>query len=276
MGVVGSFKGTNYLENEMKQQKRHIVWDLSGTLFKPSSQGLTKQEKNDLSLLFYMWSGKKIPSDLDIFALKLLDAASKPTPECDVLRLHTGEPVPSIICLWLCGLISSADVLKKIKQNAREVSTGELSSQEIQQVYRCIEAFFTPDILARCMQPIPETTRLVHLCAQNKENIPYVLSNWDKESFIPFYALQEKQEPFSLIPRKNIFISADIGYIKPQPEIYQFFLYEFNLDPATCLFIDDQQENLVAAKQAGIDGIRFTQDDSQALECKLRQLLIIR
>lgn len=45
--------------------------------------------------------------------------------------------------------------------------------------------------------------------------------------------------------------------LKPSPEIYQLLLSRYELEPEECVFIDDLQENIDAAKKQGIHGIVF-------------------
>ena len=46
--------------------------------------------------------------------------------------------------------------------------------------------------------------------------------------------------------------------IKPQPEIYQVLLKEYNLVAEECVFLDDRQDNCEAAQKQGIHAIVFT------------------
>lgn len=231
-----------------KQKVKNIIWDLSGTLFKPMAWGLTPQEIADYSLIFYMWSGKNEPSKLDLYALECIKKAEPPLPEYQVIRLHTGDPVPAVECSLLAGLINNEEAYQKVMDAFKEARHDTLSIDELEQVKRMLRAFFNPVSLARCMHPIPTTERVVELCAENEHNTLYVLSNWDKESFAIFMKTYEGKNGLSHFNRKNILISADAGYIKPQPEMYDYFLTHFNLDPATCIFIDDQKENVAGAK----------------------------
>ena len=52
--------------------------------------------------------------------------------------------------------------------------------------------------------------------------------------------------------------SYQVGIRKPDPKIYQVFLQTYNLDPLTCLFIDDKEKNLTPAKNLGMNTLLFT------------------
>lgn len=51
--------------------------------------------------------------------------------------------------------------------------------------------------------------------------------------------------------------SYKVNLIKPNPAIYEMLLKNYHLKPSECVFIDDTQENIDAAKKLGIHGITF-------------------
>ncbi|KGY12692.1 HAD family hydrolase [Vibrio tubiashii] len=52
-------------------------------------------------------------------------------------------------------------------------------------------------------------------------------------------------------------VSADLGLLKPQPEIYQSLLTSNNLVAEECVFLDDMPHNVEGAKNVGIHAIQF-------------------
>lgn len=54
----------------------------------------------------------------------------------------------------------------------------------------------------------------------------------------------------------TVVISGLLGVVKPDPEIFQRMLV--SIGAASCVFIDDREENVAAAAAAGIDAIHFT------------------
>jgi epoxide hydrolase-like predicted phosphatase len=54
-----------------------------------------------------------------------------------------------------------------------------------------------------------------------------------------------------------IFFSAEIHLKKPDPKIYQYVMDFMRVLPEETIFVDDQLENVEAANQFGIHGIRF-------------------
>ncbi len=55
----------------------------------------------------------------------------------------------------------------------------------------------------------------------------------------------------------NVFLSNEIGYIKPDMEKYKYVLKKLDTKPKKCVFIDDKLANLIPAHQLGIIVIRF-------------------
>lgn len=55
----------------------------------------------------------------------------------------------------------------------------------------------------------------------------------------------------------NVFLSNEIGFIKPDMDKYKYVLKKLDTKPKKCIFIDDKIQNLVPARQLGIIVIRF-------------------
>lgn len=55
----------------------------------------------------------------------------------------------------------------------------------------------------------------------------------------------------------KVFTSFTIGLIKPQPQIYEYLLDQIKLPARSCLFIDDRQIHLDAARKIGIKTLLF-------------------
>ena len=76
------------------------------------------------------------------------------------------------------------------------------------------------------------------------------------------------------------FISSDLGYRKPDPEIYRIALDKLDAKPSECIFIDDYPGRVEVARELGIVSILFDREghDYNGLRVKsfkqLEQLLI--
>ena len=52
-------------------------------------------------------------------------------------------------------------------------------------------------------------------------------------------------------------VSADVGVLKPQPEIYQTLLKQYDIQASETVFIDDMPHNVEGAQAVGISAIQF-------------------
>jgi HAD superfamily hydrolase (TIGR01509 family) len=70
---------------------------------------------------------------------------------------------------------------------------------------------------------------------------------------------------------EGMVISGKVHMLKPNPEIYEYFLERYSLKAEECVFIDDRPENIVGAALVGIKGIVFK--DTEQLSAELEPLL---
>jgi putative hydrolase of the HAD superfamily len=70
----------------------------------------------------------------------------------------------------------------------------------------------------------------------------------------------------------DIICSADVGMAKPEPKIYTLAAQRLGLPPEACVFIDDLEVNVQAARGAGMHGICFRIDLGHTLEEQLAEL----
>jgi putative hydrolase of the HAD superfamily len=64
-------------------------------------------------------------------------------------------------------------------------------------------------------------------------------------------------------------LSFEIGAMKPAPEIYRAAAERAGVAPAEVFFMDDREENVIGARQAGLDAVQFS--TPQALAAELRR-----
>lgn len=60
-----------------------------------------------------------------------------------------------------------------------------------------------------------------------------------------------------LVKRTNLFLSYELGLLKPDIEIYQKVLQKLKALPEEVIFVDDKPKNVAAAESIGIHGIIF-------------------
>ena len=101
-----------------------------------------------------------------------------------------------------------------------------------------------------CMEPVEGALDFYQL-VKEKGYQTFVLSNACNRfyGYFPrFYDLGSFQ---------GVVVSSDVKMIKPNPAIYEYILKTYDLKPEECLFIDDVEVNVEAAKAAGIKGFVF-------------------
>lgn len=82
----------------------------------------------------------------------------------------------------------------------------------------------------------------------------YLLSNYPKSLF----TMHTECGRFPFIDKVDgKVVSGFVQLVKPDREIYEYLLKEYDLKAEECVFIDDRLENVEAAKEIGIKGIWF-------------------
>jgi glucose-1-phosphatase len=138
--------------------------------------------------------------------------------------------------------------------------TGKISSQEF---YKEVKVFLNSDISYETFSVIwqeifyekPEMTEFLRLLKKNNYQI-VLLSNTNELHFN--YCLNK-------YPILNIFdkyfLSYQLGFRKPDSEIFNRLILELNNKTEELLFIDDVVENITAANHFGINTIHYVSHD---------------
>jgi HAD superfamily hydrolase (TIGR01549 family) len=71
----------------------------------------------------------------------------------------------------------------------------------------------------------------------------------------------------------GLILSYEVGAAKPDPAIFKLALERAGIKPDEAVFVDDQLANVKAAREIGIDAIRFLNLDQLLLEFRERHLL---
>ncbi|MFW5959648.1 MAG: HAD family hydrolase [Chitinivibrionales bacterium] len=70
----------------------------------------------------------------------------------------------------------------------------------------------------------------------------------------PVHIKKVRETSDMLSEMDHLFFSYEIGYIKPQKEIYRHVCRSLNIPPENILFLDDSKENVTAARDCGFKG----------------------
>lgn len=100
------------------------------------------------------------------------------------------------------------------------------------------------------LQPVTDTLELINLLYKKNVSM-YLLSN--APTFFADWA-----ENYPVLEKfKGVVFSAPLKMAKPDPDIYNYLFDTYSLDPHDCFFIDDLEQNIIAGKSLGMNGIVF-------------------
>ena len=100
-------------------------------------------------------------------------------------------------------------------------------------------------------QPIPENIELLKELSRNSWPL-YALSNWSAEKFPIAKAKFGFLDLF-----RDLVISGEVGFRKPNPAIFNLLLETNSLNPSKTVFIDDTRIHIEAAKSLGLITIHY-------------------
>jgi len=146
------------------------------------------------------------------------------------------EDLIAINTLYEQGLLSTDEFLEFYTENF-----PKLSKKEIIEAWNYIICDFPPKRLA-----------FIEQLAKDKKYNLILLSNTNElhieciKKHIPFY--DDFKNTFN-----QFYLSHEIMMRKPNADIFEFVLKQNKLKAQECLFIDDTEENTIAASQLGIN-----------------------
>lgn len=135
-----------------------------------------------------------------------------------------------------------------------DYETGKLTSHQFYAAFGPQIGVPDPDEFARCLQQwqllfFPGIEKLIHsLSATHRLAL---LSNTNE---VHWHSVLARSEIFSLF--SDLFLSYEIGHLKPSTGAFEFVLSGLGRDPSEILFLDDTERNVVAAQGLGIDAVQ--------------------
>jgi 2-haloacid dehalogenase len=96
----------------------------------------------------------------------------------------------------------------------------------------------------------------------------FALTNWSAETF------GIARERFEFLDWfDGVVVSGEERMVKPDPAIFRLLLDRFGLAPEATCFVDDSPANVAAARELGLDGVRFHDPDQLRKDLTGRGLL---
>lgn len=230
-------------------QSKTIVFDFHGVLVEHSKWAMA-DFLGKFNCLMY-------PDDLHARFNAFLETLEPHPTVCYTLEGKT-KCLPKIMVEWQKGEKTSQQALAVMQKHMNAQKDFFQSKLEKELMGLVCEAMM-PENLSKVIIPVDEMVRLLEEIKRltdekgNKLHKIIGLTNWDKESFK--LISQEKKFKRLFDCFEKVFVSGEIGMVKPEEAIYKHVLKECKVQAKDCIFIDDQQENINAAKRIGIDTI---------------------
>ncbi len=102
-----------------------------------------------------------------------------------------------------------------------------------------------------------ENAQMAELLIKLKNKYPlYLLSNTNESHYTFIQNQYNVARHFD-----ELILSYEVGSIKPDLKIYREVISRSGFEPANCVFIDDLEDNVEAARSIGMQGIVFTDHD---------------
>ena len=70
----------------------------------------------------------------------------------------------------------------------------------------------------------------------------------------------------------DVVVSAEVGLAKPDPEVFRLAARRLGVPPEACVFVDDWEVNVAAAREVGMAAVHFRRDKGDDLAVQLAAL----
>lgn len=147
--------------------------------------------------------------------------------------------------------------------------SGQISdTAELQQITALLDEFNLDGAksVARAIQNSDRNTELLSFILNSRKKYKTALLSNVSAAIWNYYAPAELDKYFD-----TVVLSYREGVIKPDPRIYQLTCRRLGVQPDECVFTDDNETNVVAARRVGMRGIVFT--DNQSYFAQLEEIL---
>ena len=178
------------------------------------------------------------------------------------------RPVPKILFDWLAGNAPHhKKLIKKIHKKIDELASRDYfrNELEVRVVKNAINAMFTPEILVSCTGVLKEALELVAEIAQKGVHQQTIISNLDAHTFEQLKKSPAGKELSRYFNLDAIIISGVELCAKPHDDIYDILLEQYPLAADQIIVIDDQSENVAAARRKGMSGLQVKKHDFKRL-----------
>ena len=230
---------------------KNIIFDMVGVLFLLNTRKIIRMLglKNLFRHLVFHW---ETPTKTYFHMLDTL--AKREGDSADTIQ-YKKYLLPSCVADVILGKSPANHAGKKIKEMIKGLDEEGFFrfAADRKMMDLITDLMYDPACIVQYADPNrPLWKMMEEIRAKNHCKI-FLLTNIDSQSL---ELLQQRYNSiFSLFD--GVVASCSVGLRKPNKEIYCHLLSEYDLDPNLSVFIDDQKENLLAAKKVGIQGIQY-------------------
>jgi HAD superfamily hydrolase (TIGR01509 family) len=245
-----------------------IIFDITGVLFKENKLKIIRKI-GIKRIIRYIARHRVNPLTTCLNTLQAMYEREKPSDTPPII--FKKRPMPQCAADWQRGFTDNTHVTQELEKHLQTLTQEGYfaSAQEERLVKDILRTTLDADYLMAISKPIKRTINIVKKIRKKGGYKIFILSNMGHEPF----ELLKKKYPDILALFDDCIISADTHYIKPEPMIFNHLLNKHQLKADDCIFIDDQEENIIAAQELGITGILF--DKAPHVRKKLKQLGIL-
>lgn len=239
------------IKREAEAHVTNIIVDLTNVLFLINVREILKSV-GIMNLLWYVLTKWKSP---ETTSLRFLDDIHQTSEPLYPLISYKTYRMPDCIVANLLGFMTTQEVLAHVKEAIHTFSAKNYfkDRQEQRIITSLMETMFNLDLIKQNMCPNIPMIKLLHNLKNKQKYKLFLLTNAGKDTY---HALAQKHpEVFGLFDGR--IISAHVQELKPYPEIYHTLLDTYQFSPETSVFIDDQDDNIEAARTLGFNGIVY-------------------
>ena len=152
-----------------------------------------------------------------------------------------------------------------------ELDRGVLSEEEV------LEGFFSAE--PNYHDEILEAYEKVGACVKRRSWVIPWIKSLKQQGYRIFFLSNYSEQLMRKNPEALDFLehmdggvfSCDVKLLKPDARIYETLLEKYGLKAEECLFLDDREDNVLAAQRLGMHAIRFQSEDQakQDIACRI-------
>lgn len=256
-----------------------VVYDLHGVLSKIDNFGVAGEIGFMDAVFYQLFDAAKyggIESKL-LQTIETIGGSQEPHDGHVVCNGHL-KPLPQLMCRWMNGSFDPAAEKVSIMSELRRLyCAGFFKNKREYRVIRNLITymFFEPHRLNKHKKPIKEMFEIAHDVKCKGRCRQFLLSNIDALGFADLLKSKMGRELLKVIKRDDLIASAHIGYNKPHPNAYLHIIRLHGYKPEECVFIDDQRENVQAARELGMIGLHVKDKNYKKIRRELERLGVV-